>query len=156
MKKSFGFALAALALAGVSSLALAQTALSPADAAAYRHAQFRRVGDAFKAVNDGVRASQPDLAVIRANAASLVQLSEAQPTWFPAGSGPESGVRTRAKAEIWTNSVVFTERMNAFRAAAQALASASAGGDLDAIRAQTRALGGRCAACHTDFRTPEV
>jgi cytochrome c556 len=146
---------AASAMLCCSGWALAQSARSAEESVAFRREHFRQVGGAFKAVNDEVRAGRPDLHRLHANAQTLARLSGDLPTWFPAGSGVGNGLRTRAKAEIWSNSVGFAERAGAFRAAAQDLSNAAAGGDIVAIRTQTRALGARCASCHTDFREPE-
>lgn len=145
----------AVLIAGVSGIAVAQTAAparTPAQSVEYREAQFRRLGAAFKAVNDQTRASSPNLATIRANAQTISTLAAEFPSWFPAGSGPAAGLETKAKAEIWTNGSGFTEQVTRFQTAARNLATASAGTDTAAIGASARALGATCGGCHTAFR----
>lgn len=150
VRQVFAVAVAAVAL-GVSGLAFAQAARSPAEAADYRHQQFRRVGATFKAINDGVRGGA-DFAGLRANAQTLAQLAQDLPTWFPAGSGPESGAHTHAKAEVWSNAAAWNEQVAQFRAATQALAAA---GDSQAFGGQARAVGARCGSCHQAFRVQD-
>lgn len=150
VRQLFAVAVAATAV-GVSGLAFAQSARTPVQAVEYRHQQFRRVGATFKAINDGVRA-RSDLAALRTQAQTLSQLASDLPTWFPAGSGAESGARTRAKAEVWSNAAAWTEQVNQFRTATQALAAAS---DPQAFAGQARAVGARCGSCHQAFRTQE-
>jgi cytochrome c556 len=144
-------ALAALII-GASGIAVAQAARTPAQTVEYREAQLRRLGAAFKAVNDQSRASSPDFAAIRSNAQTISALAAEFPTWFPAGTGPAAGLDTKAKAEIWSNSAGFADEIRQLQAAAQNLATASAGTDRAAISASARSLGQRCASCHTGFR----
>jgi len=142
-------AVMAAAVIGASGMAVAQAVRTPAETAQFRHEQFRRMGSAFKAVNDGAREREPNLAALRASTQTISQLAEQAPTWFPAGSGPGNGFETKAKAEIWSNSAAFAEQMRLFRTAARNLAGAS---DIDAIRTSARAVGAQCASCHVAFR----
>jgi cytochrome c556 len=150
-RRIFSMALAALTLA-VSGVAFAQAVRTPAESVEYRHQQFRRIGATFKMLNEGVRGGSPDLAALRTNAQTLNQLAQDLPNWFPAGSGAESGVRTRATAEIWSNSAAFADQAAQFRTATQALAAAD---DVRVIGGQLRAVGARCASCHQAFRAQE-
>jgi cytochrome c556 len=144
-----GAAVAAATLVA-SGFAAAQ---APADPIAARHQQFRRLGAAFKSVNDELRAGSPDVTVIRTHAQTIASLSQALPSWFPPGSGPREGVRTRAKPEIWTNAAQFAERVRQFQASAQGLSGA--GSDVAVLRTRARALGAECGRCHAAFREPE-
>jgi cytochrome c556 len=144
-------AVAALVV-GASGIAVAQTARTPAQTVEYREAQLRRLGAAFKAVNEQSRASTPDFAVIRSNAQTISTLAAEFPSWFPAGTGPAAGLDTKAKAEVWSNGAGFADEIRQFQAAAQNLATASAGTDASAIGPAARALGQRCSSCHTGFR----
>src|SRR5262245_30543442 len=116
--------LALLALAGASELALAQGAKSPADAIQYRQQHLKQLGGAFKAVTDEVRGGSPNLDTVKTNAAAMQKLAAEFPTWFPAGSGPEAGVPTQAKAEIWANRATFDEKIKALQTAVDGLAAA--------------------------------
>jgi cytochrome c556 len=144
-------AVAALVI-GASGIAVAQTARTPAQTVEYREAQLRRLGAAFKAVNEQSRRSSPDLGDIRANAQTISSLAAEFPTWFPAGTGPDAGLDTKAKMAIWSNAASFADEVRQFQAAAQNLSTASAGADATVIGAGARALGQRCASCHTGFR----
>ena len=141
-----------LTVAGVSSWALAQDAASIESS---RKDHFHQIGAAFKAVMDQTHASAPDFQIIHANAQTLEQLIAALPSWFPAGSGPESGVKTRAKAEVWTKASDFQEDARLAHEAAQDLVKASAGSDVSVVATSAMALGKRCGACHADFREKE-
>jgi len=141
----------AVAIVGASGFAAAQTTRTPVQAIEYRHDQFRRLGRAFKGVNDQARAGSPDLAVIRTNSQTISQLAADFPTWFPAGSGSGAG-ETDARAEIWSNRAAFDAKMRDFQTAAQNLATAAAGTNTGAIQQSARALGATCSGCHRDFR----
>ena len=120
-----------------------------------RQAHFKEQGAVFKAINDEARKDTPDKAVIAANAAKLKALAADLPTWFPKGSGPETGLPTAAKPEIWTDADGFAAAAAKLQDEATKLAAVSAGGDMDAIKAQFRAAAGACKACHDKYRTPE-
>jgi len=85
--------------------AMAQSA--GAKAVATRQANFKQLGGAFKAINDQLKAGAPDMAVIKASAQKMKDLAAQEATWFPAGSGPEAGVKTGAKPEIWSDAAGF-------------------------------------------------
>ncbi len=74
---------------------------------------------------------------------------------FPAGSGPDDGIKTHALQTIWTKPDEFkqaaaklVEEAGKFNALAQA-------GDVAAIGGGMKALGGACKGCHDKFREPE-
>lgn len=150
--------IAAVSVLVVTGCAMSQTAsepaasqtttLSPADAIARRHQQMHDIGGAFKAAGDSARSGTPDLALIRTNAQTIARIAQELPASFPAGSGPESGLETHAKAEVWTNAAGFAEQVRLFQTASQDLATAP---DAE-IGARLGQLGARCGSCHTAFR----
>jgi len=76
-------------------------------------------------------------------------------TLWPAGSSKtDRPGKTRALAEIWTTYPAIGEKVQAFNAAAANLAG-SAGGGLDALRADIGALGASCKGCHDNFRAKD-
>jgi cytochrome c556 len=89
--------------------AWAQTAA--AQAVKDRQANFKQLGGAFKALNDQLKSDKPDMAVIKASALKMKALAAQEPTWFPAGSGPEAGVKTAAKPQIWSDAAGFAARV---------------------------------------------
>jgi cytochrome c556 len=70
---------------------------------------------------------------------------------LPKGSGPESGLPTKAKSTIWTSSDQFNTALNTGLSASQSLAAAT--GDPAAIQAQARLVMQACGGCHTAYRS---
>lgn len=131
---------------------------APVDIAAVmhdRHEHYHEMGKAMKAIGDQLKGDAPSLEIVRQRAAVIAGYAPQIPGWFPAGSGPESGRRTRAKAEIWTDPEAFRQRADSFSAEAARFNRAAQGGDLAAIRAAVPALGKACKDCHDRFRGPE-
>jgi len=151
---------AALALAAGAALAHegheGPPPKTPGGKAAWaRHDNFKAQGAAFKGVIDELKKDSPDKALIAGNAAKIKASSLALPSWFPKGSGPESGVKTDAKAEVWNDAAGFAAAANRFQGEAAKLQEIAAGGDIAAIKAQVRATGGACKNCHDKYRVPE-
>jgi cytochrome c556 len=124
-------------------------------AAYQRHENFKQQGAAFKTINDELKKGAPDKALIASSATKLKTLTTQLPSWFPKGSGPESGFKTDAKAEVWGDAAGFAAAVNRLQTESAKLQQVSATGDLAAIRAQVRATGGACKACHDKYRVPE-
>lgn len=119
---------------------------------AARQAGFKQMGAAFKGLNDELKAGSPDKAKLVGFAKTMNTQARAVPGWFPKGSGPESGVKTKAKPGIWTESAKFATLAKNLQTETAKLPTAAASGDLDALRAQVRATGGSCKACHDPYR----
>jgi cytochrome c556 len=146
--------LAVLGLAGAGA-ALAQdaTPTTPGGKAVLaRQAHYKDLAKAFGGLNGELRKDAPDKAVIAANAATAAALAKDLPGWFPKGSGPEAGVKTAAKAEIWTDAAGFAAAAGKLADETARLQQLATAGDLDAIKAQARATGGACKACHDAYR----
>ncbi len=124
-------------------------------AAWQRHDNFKAQGAAFKAILDELKKDPPDQAVLTTNANKLKASSIALPSWFPKGSGPESGVKTDAKAEVWTDAAGFAAAATKFQAEAATLQQLAAAGDVAGMKAQARVVGGTCKGCHDKYRVPE-
>jgi cytochrome c556 len=162
MDFKFGRAAACVALAAmVAGVAVAHEGMAAApntpaaQAAVARHQNYKQVGGAFKAISDEIRKGDPDKTVILANATKLNSLAGQAPTWFPKGSGAESGAKTAAKSEIWSDPQGFAAVMKRFQTESGKLQQISAGGDISAIKAQFQATGGACKGCHDKYRVPE-
>ncbi|MCX7283598.1 MAG: cytochrome c [Novosphingobium sp.] len=140
--------LSVLAVVGLATPLLA----APADSIASRIAGYRDLGAAFKSVNDSLRAPSPDTGKLKAAAQTIRASAAHQYKWFPRGTGPEAGVKTAAKAAIWTNSAEFKKAQDAFAAKAIAFEGVAASGDEAAIRSASRVLGATCKSCHDQFR----
>lgn len=139
----------ALGASGAIAASAAETAI------ATRQAGYKKMGAAFKAINEELRKDAPDMKLIAANA-KVVDAQAAQvPNWFPKGSGPEAGFKTKAKPAIWAEPAKFAAAGSNLKAQAAKLASLSATGDLAATKAQVRAVGGACKACHDPYRAED-
>ena len=117
-----------------------------------RHANFEKMGGAFKALNDELRKPQPAKAMLVANANTIAGLAKALPTWFPRGSGVQARPMSEARAEVWTDAAGFAAAASNFNAQAAKLSQTAAGGDVDAVRAQTRQTFMACKSCHEKYR----
>jgi cytochrome c556 len=127
-------------------LAMAQ---SPgAQAARARKANFNTLLGAYKVVGDELKRSDPDLAAIRPAAARMDQMARQLPSWFPPGSGEESGADTKAKPLIWTDPSGFRRKASDLQSAVSQLDAAAQKGDLQRLRAAQRTVSTACNACH--------
>jgi len=119
---------------------------------AAREANFKTFGKSMKAINDSLKSDAPDLAAIASNAAAIRGLAPKVVTWFPKGTGPESGVKTEARAEIWTDGAGFAAAARRLEPEAAKLEALARAGDLTGVRAQVRVVGGTCKGCHDKFK----
>ncbi|HEX2814806.1 MAG TPA: cytochrome c [Phenylobacterium sp.] len=151
-----------LAAAVLTAGLIARTALAQDPASAsptpggkavvVRQAHYKELNAAFRVINEQLRSEAPDKGAISANAARMKALAADLPSWSPKGSGPEAGVKTAAKAEIWTDAEGFAAAATRLQGETAKLADTAAAGDMDALKAQVRATGGACKACHDKYR----
>ena len=152
MKRHIPWIAAGLIVAGFATAALAADMSGVIQA---RQAHYKEIGKAAKAINEALKTGAPDVGAIKAAAKTIDALAPQLPSWFPAGSGPEAGVKTTAKADIWSNSAEFKKDASAFAAEAKKFDAVAAGGDVNAIRAEFGNLGNSCKTCHQSFRTKD-
>ncbi|MFQ3594675.1 MAG: cytochrome c [Sphingomonadaceae bacterium] len=138
----------AAAVAAAPAMVLANVATTIQE----RQENFKAIGRANKAIQDELKRPRPSADVIRTNAAALERASQQIPRFFPAGSGPEAGVKTEALPAIWKNPAGFADAAEKNLAAARALKAAADSGDMARIRATAEALGPTCKTCHDQFR----
>lgn len=119
-----------------------------------RHENMESLGDETKKINRQLKSSSPDVGAIRQSAARILQLAPELVSWFPEGTGPETG-KTHAKPEIWQRPQDFATKANDFVRAAEDFDSAARSGDLGQVQASFAALGKSCKACHDPYREPE-
>ena len=148
--RSIGIGAGLLAVATASFAYAASPAIVAAITA--RKANYKEIGGAFKTINDEIKTGAPDLATIRPLARDLLTRASGQLRYFPKGSGPESGEKTRAKAAIWADQATFVKLHNDFLNSAKALQAATVSGDLAAMTSARTAAGGACKSCHDKFR----
>lgn len=129
---------------------------TPGGKAAYaRHENYKQVGGAFKAINDELKKDAPSSAVLVPAATKLKDLAAKAPSWFPKGSGAESGFKTAAKPEIWSDAPGFAAALAKFSTETTKLQQFAAANDIDGMKGQVRATGGACKGCHDNYRVPE-
>ncbi|MGB5485554.1 c-type cytochrome [Parasphingorhabdus sp.] len=117
-----------------------------------RQGQLKKIGKAFKAISDQLKASSPDLALIQSAAAIVPKEAAGMADWFPEGTGPEAGIETDALPIIWDNKTDFNDKVTAMQDAAAKLDTIAQGGDVAAIGAAFKTTGGACKACHDKYR----
>ena len=148
--------LAAAAAACMVTAAAAQ--LPPAEAAAKiraRQHNYKQMAAAVRSINEQLRSGAPVLAEIRTRSRLIAGFAPQLLRWFPRGTGPEAGVRTRALPTIWSNHRAFTRAGAVLVVASRNFDRAARGGDVAAIRAAWPAVTRACAGCHDDFRAEE-
>ena len=139
-----------------TSLAVLQAA--PGDSAFIKSRQdkLRDMGGALKAIDDELKKSSPDWQnAILPNAQTVQSRSTYLLTWFPKGSGPESGVKTYALPAIWQKQDDFTKLGKAAQAEAIKLDQVGNSKNLDALKAEAVTMGKACKACHDDYRSKD-
>lgn len=148
-----------LAMAGFGLLCAAgpgqSQEMDAATAIRVRKEAYREVGTAFKSLNDELKKPSPIPFTVKRSAATISKIVPRMTTWFPAGSGPVPGVKTAAKPEIWTKRADFDAMQRKLIVDTAQLDKLAAAGDMKAVAAQARVVGGDCKACHDEFRTRE-
>lgn len=147
-----------VAFAAAAALTVATAVAAQPRAAATiqaRQAHYKQMSAAMKAINDELRGSSPSAASLRPHTRLVARLAPQLLRWFPRGTGPEAGVRTRALPAIWSNHDGFTRAGAVLVVAARSLDSAAGRGDIAAVRAALPRVRGACSGCHDDFRAPD-
>lgn len=135
--------------------AVAEPGLSPQQAVAARQSNLKDLGGAFKTIRDQLRISKPNVSEIKLAAKQIKDLVDDQQHWFPKGTGPESGVETDAKPEIWTDPAGFAAAQKAFAEQAPKLLTLATAEDLAGLKSQVPLVGQTCKGCHDKYRVPQ-
>jgi len=150
------FLLASFAIAGLAATAAAQAGRAPpADTIRMRQANYKQMAGAMKGINDQLRSESLSLPDVRRHSALIARHAVQVLNWFPHGTGPEAGVRTRAKAEIWSDPSGFRTAGARLLVTARTMDAAARRGDLPAIRAAMPRLQSACGGCHEAYRGPD-
>lgn len=120
-----------------------------------RHENFEKIGKSFKAIRDQLRSGDADMAVISTSAKTINDLAKQLHTWFPAGTGPETGIETEAKAEIWQDKTAFNGAADKLVEESGKFLALTETGDASKVMGGIRNLGGACKNCHDRFRVEE-
>ncbi len=131
---------------------VAANAMDPAQTIHMRHDNFKLLGKTTKALKGQLESRAPDRAAVADEARTVARLAAALPSWFPEGTGPNAGIKTRAKMEIWTQPAEFKKASDALTAQANKLSLLAASGDMAATAAQGRRVSETCGDCHHQFK----
>ncbi len=135
--------------------AVAAYAVSPTDTIAARQANFKQMGKGMKAISEQIKSPTPSLEAIKAGAAAIDEAAGKVGGYFPAGSGPQTGVKTEALPAIWQKNDEFKSDTAKLIKAAAAMRVAAGGGNVDQVKAQFASLGATCKECHENFRAKD-
>lgn len=140
--------IAAVALMATATGAYALDAASTIKA---RQAGMKSIGGATKGLGEQLGGDK-DPAQMKAYAAKLAELSGQVPGWFPAGTGKEAGVKTKAGPAIWTDAAGFKTAASALSSQAAKLNAAAQTGDAAKIGPEFMALRATCKGCHDKYQ----
>lgn len=144
-------AIAALRVAA-TQVAAAQSA-DPAEVVKIRQEGFKKVGAAFKVIHNELSGAAPDAVKIASAAAQIRASTDAIQGWFPPGSGPQSGVKTHARAEIWSDARGFAATRAAYiRQVEKSVRQLTDPGERGSWKQSSAALGQACKDCHDSYR----
>jgi cytochrome c556 len=149
MKKTFAFAIAALAAAGTlaSTPAAAQFAKAE-DAVKYRQSAFTVMSNHMGRLAAMAKGERPfDAAAAQASAQLIATISKLPWEAFPAGS---DGGAAKVKGDPWANAADFKSLQEKLMAETAKLPGAVS--SLDGLRGQLGPTGAACKACHDKYR----
>ncbi len=119
-----------------------------------RQENLETIGDSFKIIRDQLRGDKDVTAITKA-AETINGLAPQLHTWFPAGTGPETGIETEALPVIWEKNADFNAAADRLVTEAGNMLAAAKTGDLAKVGGGVRGLGGACKNCHDNFRKEE-
>ena len=117
-----------------------------------RQENLKEMGAAMKTISDQLKLEEPDVDAIYAAAQTIEGHAPNIGEWFPAGTGPDSGVETEALATIWEQPDDFAAAVARFQTAADEFEAIAVGRDPAAIGPAMGGIGGSCKNCHDQFR----
>lgn len=148
--KSLGIAAAGLATLVAGATIATAAAPSPTAIVAARHANFKKMGTAMKALKDEMGGGA-DKAKMLAAAKTIADVSRQQARLFPANTAP-AYVKTHALPTIWTNRATFDGDMKKLMVEANKLVAVAGSGNTADIGNQFKVVGATCGGCHRQFR----
>jgi cytochrome c556 len=127
-------------------------AASAAEVVKARQQGLKSLGAAFKVIRDELKGDSPDATKIRKASTDITQAARAIEGWFPAGTGPDSGVKTDAKPEVWTDPAGFAAARDAFVSEGNKWTQLGNSADASAWKEGAASLGQSCKGCHDKYR----
>ena len=146
------YALIAVCLAAGPPAEAQTPSQNAAAAITARQTHYKEIGKSTKGVFDELKKPEPSIPAIQGYARAIAVYGPQIGTWFPHGSGSEAGMKTAAKAEIWSKPQDFAKAVDGFKVETAAFYAVTQRGDLNAIRAEAPKLGATCKSCHEEFR----
>jgi len=119
-----------------------------------RQQGLKDMGAAAKVIRDELKGTR-DLEKIKDASAKIQKTADEMANWFPSGSGPEAGVKTAAKPDIWSDPDGFSSARKALVEQSAKLAEAAKSGDAQAVGASFKNVGKSCGGCHEKFKVKE-
>jgi len=116
-----------------------------------RQASFHLSAGAFGPMKAAIE-SGADVKPFAFGAKGLARWARAMPSMFPAGTGPEAGVPTKALPAIWSDRAGFEARATEYAAAADRLAELADANDKAGFAAQWMTVRQSCSTCHDSYR----
>jgi cytochrome c556 len=140
------------ALAGASP-AFSQGSAAEQKAVEQRQALLKEIDEAFKPVGEIVKRKAPyNATVVQESAAKLATLAPKIPDAFALDTHAATGIKTKARSNIWTSIPDFKAKSDALVKAIDGLAAAGKSGDEKALRPAFAAVGKACSACHDNYK----
>lgn len=144
----------ALSLACVAGAAGAQQEPSPsaAEIVAARQASFALSTAALGTIKTVLDSGRP-IDGLAFTAGGLNRWATALPAMFPAGTGPDAILSTKAKPEVWSDRAGFEAKAADYQAATARLRDAITAGDSAAANEAWAATRATCGSCHDAYRS---
>lgn len=149
-----------VAVAAVSSIVVAQVAVTPAKSAAEaktaieaRQTVFKDIKKAYEPLTDMLkRKLEFDAALVATNAVTLQGLVQKIPAQFAVDTHQFKDTKTLARDSIWTNQADFKSKNDATATALANLTTVAKTGDKGATSKAIGDVGKSCGACHDNYK----
>ena len=136
-----------------ASAVLAQAGSAEQKAIEERQALFKEVEKHFNPIGDMLkRKAKYDPAVVQESAAKLEALARKIPDAFAVDTSKVTGVKTKARSNIWSSLPDFKAKSDDMVKALAGLSAAAKSGDEKAFRPAAVAVGKSCSGCHDNYK----
>ena len=150
---------AALTFAAVAALATGALAATPqmnvADSINARQTHYKEIGRSWKAITEELQKPAVDKALVVRNADTLALYAPQIGGWFPKGTGSEAGLKTGARAEIWSDPKGFLVQTAQFEERTRKFQAIAHNGDVAEMKTFAPQVGASCKSCHERFRVKD-
>jgi cytochrome c556 len=152
--KMFQFGITTLCALACLAPAYAEDATAAQKAVELRQSVLKLIGWNFSPTIGPMMADKMkyDPAVVQKDAARLEALAPMLPDAFQMDTHAVSGLKTKARAGIWTNMADFKSKDDDLIKAVAHLSAVARNGDEDAFKQAAKAVSQACRACHDNYR----